>query len=198
MRYEKKRCKYCGHIYYYQSSGEGCFEPTNDDTYCHRCKAIINKALAEQVPKEDKITHFPKESEKFSDNLLKTFEEIKNDFQPQTMFVSCPLEFDNIDIFSYKRNKYYICWNNDNIDDKHYYIDYEYCQSTREYKREYEFLNCRSDIHNYSKGCNLYRQMLNFYSQNKINEVKIELPKGKPLFYTWDVLDNINSEREDE
>ena len=44
-----KRCNHCQSRYYYQASGNGCFQPLNDSNYCAECKAIIIQAL-ESIP----------------------------------------------------------------------------------------------------------------------------------------------------
>ena len=46
-----RECKHCGIRYSYQRSGHGCFDETNDETYCRECKKVIIKALI-NVPKK--------------------------------------------------------------------------------------------------------------------------------------------------
>jgi hypothetical protein len=51
MTHYTKRCKHCKSTYTYQGSGDGCFRPMNDDTYCPVCKAVIIEAL-KTIPKK--------------------------------------------------------------------------------------------------------------------------------------------------
>lgn len=55
MTHRAKRCKHCQTKYYYQASGDGCFNPTNDSSYCPSCKELINEALKDVTVKFKKI-----------------------------------------------------------------------------------------------------------------------------------------------
>ncbi len=47
------RCAHCKAPYTWQASGEGCFEPLNDQKYCADCKKVVLEALM-RVPKRFK------------------------------------------------------------------------------------------------------------------------------------------------
>lgn len=128
------RCRFCNKEYYYQASGEGCHEPTNDERYCPRCMAIINKALEEKVPKEDR--YFRRAVEVDKDDLIRTLgsdifdkmatlkkEELakKNRFNVSIMV---GLPYRNIDIFTIDRRRVYIASHDkDGNTDEHYFLD---------------------------------------------------------------------------
>jgi len=52
------RGKHCNIEYSYQSSGHGCFEPTNDSIYCPACYAIVLAAL-KNIPVKIKFIYLP-------------------------------------------------------------------------------------------------------------------------------------------
>lgn len=181
------RCCFCGQPYTYLASGNGCLDPTNDEKYCPRCKEIINKALKKQVPETDKIISCPKEVEKFSDELLNKMLKLKNEYLDKhkgyfslVMSVSCSLQYDNIEIY-----------NNDTTD-KHYYIDYEYCKATKEFKEIFFNYNDNKNVNTYSKGCNITRLL-----QNAIcKERKLDKPLGEFYFDIpeWEIIHSNNKE----
>lgn len=185
------RCHFCGQTYHYHASGDGCLEPTNDEKYCPRCKNIIINSLKEQVPKDDILKPYPKEVDKLSDEILEKMNLLKNKhncFQTSTL---CCLDFNNIEIYVIDNVKYYIAYNN--INEKHYFIEHEYCCSTKEFKKIY--YRCgKSRISDYFiRGCNLTRML-----SNNIKERKLDEPTGKINFnlndwdLTWDVVENKN------
>lgn len=186
------RCCFCGQTYTYLASGDGCLDPTNDRKYCPRCKEIINKALEEQVPKTDRIISCPKEVEKFSDELLNKMLNLKNEylenrkgFFSSVMSVSCSLQYDNIEIYNIDKKRYYIAYNND-TDDKHYYIDYEYCKATKEFKEIFFNYNDNKNVDTYSKGCNIVKIL-----QNAVCEKRgLDKPLGKIYFNMseWEII----------
>jgi hypothetical protein len=45
VRHITTECIHCGSIYYYQASGHGCHEKTNDSKYCKSCKQILINTL---------------------------------------------------------------------------------------------------------------------------------------------------------
>jgi copper chaperone CopZ len=51
MTHKKSYCIHCGVMYYYQGSGQGCFDPINDPKHCPECMGVINEALS-KVPKK--------------------------------------------------------------------------------------------------------------------------------------------------
>ena len=201
MTHEKKRCKYCGKIYYYQASGDGCFEPTNDDTYCPRCKEIINKALDTEVLKDDIIIHAPKEVDKFSDELLEKMEIIKNEYVNEhkgncfIMSVACSIDYEHIDIFTIDGYKYYIAWNED-INDKHYFQEYEYIAEIKTFIQPYNFIKRNTDT--YSIGSCFGRSMRKFFENNKFNDnFKLNPPTGELYFFeTFSITDLRNGNKD--
>lgn len=128
------RCRFCNKEYHYQASGEGCHEPTNDERYCPRCMAIINLALEEKVPKEDR--YFRRAVEVDKDDLTRVLgdgifdrmatlkkEELakKNRFN---MSIMVGLPYRNIDIFTIDHRRVYIASNDkDGNTDEHYFLD---------------------------------------------------------------------------
>ena len=50
-----KRCQHCLVTYSYQSSGYGCFEPTNDDRHCPECRAVILEVLKDVPRRFEKV-----------------------------------------------------------------------------------------------------------------------------------------------
>lgn len=60
MRLEHRRCDHCRAPYNYQSTGEGCHAPLNDNKYCADCMAQIIKTL-DQIPKRFKAIYRPVE-----------------------------------------------------------------------------------------------------------------------------------------
>lgn len=50
-----KRCKHCQRFYYYQGSGDGCFDNLNDERYCPECMKDILKVL-NKIPLHSKKT----------------------------------------------------------------------------------------------------------------------------------------------
>lgn len=194
MQHYNKRCKFCGRTYSYQASGYSCLEPNNDENYCPECKSIILDALENQVPKEKRIVPSIKEVKKFSGELLTKMEQLKNEYYDKTkghisMVGYCSLYYDNIDIYYINGIKYYIAY--DNIDDIHYFIDYEYCRFTNEYKEQYIYYNRKNS---YLKGINTAKQ-LSKISYNDFKPLPIEGPAGK--LYYFDHF-SIKSEREQE
>lgn len=53
-----KRCVHCRTHYFYQASGHGCGERTNDPNYCPDCKARVLEALA-SIPARFECRYFP-------------------------------------------------------------------------------------------------------------------------------------------
>ena len=118
MTHIEKRCCYCGHTYYFQGSGDGCFEKTNNDRYCPKCMKIIIDSLEKMVPKEDIVVKKTKEigKETLSSKVLNRMEQLKNDHENEiknrrfstSTAVTFSLDFDNIEIYRIDRNTYYI------------------------------------------------------------------------------------------
>ena len=67
MRHIISRCEHCGKEYFYQASGDGCFDSLNDRHYCPECKQAIIDALS-KIPVQFK----PKlnECERPSDDII--------------------------------------------------------------------------------------------------------------------------------
>ena len=59
MRKTYKRCSHCGVRYIYQSSGSGCHDFLNNDSWCPDCMQVIEDALS-QIPIKRKkdIIHY--------------------------------------------------------------------------------------------------------------------------------------------
>lgn len=128
------RCRFCNKEYHYQASGEGCHEPTNDERYCPRCMTIINQALEEKVPKEDR--YFRRAVEVDKDDLIRIlgsdiFDRMtalkKEELAKKNLFnvsIMVGLPYRNIDIFTIDRRRVYIASNDkDGNTDEHYFLD---------------------------------------------------------------------------
>lgn len=195
MTHTKKRCYFCGNTYYYQGSGEDCLEPTNDDRYCSSCKAIIDKALEEQVPKENILIFYPKEVENFNEELLKKMKELKSSYEEKKRNCSisyfCSLDYDNIEIYYIGRYKYYIAYNED-INDKHYFIEYEYCKTTKEYSKPFEYLGNKLND-SYAIGISSFRIMKEF-SKIEFSSSKLDKPNGLDFFEFFDIIEKENKD----
>lgn len=50
MRHEIRRCIHCGRRYAFQSSGDGCMDPFNDERFCPACQTAVREAL-KAIPK---------------------------------------------------------------------------------------------------------------------------------------------------
>lgn len=101
------------------------------------------------------------------------------------MSVSCSLQYDNIEVYNIDKKRYYIAYNND-TDDKHYYIDYEYCKATKEFKEIFFNYNDNKNVDTYSKGCNIVKSLQNVvYKEQKLNK-----PLGKIYFNIpeWEII----------
>lgn len=174
MTHIEKRCHYCGHTYYWQGSGEGCFEKTNNDKYCPRCMEIIIDSLNKSVPNDDIIIKGTKEinKESLSSEILNKMEQLKSEYNekiknrefPASVAVSSTLDFDNIEIYHINRYIYYVCWNNDDEENKHYYQNYEYYPVKKKYTVPYKDLTIVSD--RFGKGCNIIRSFRNMCIQD--------------------------------
>lgn len=182
MTHEKKRCNYCGHTYYYQGSGEGCLDKINNDRYCPKCMKIIIDSLDKLVPREDIIIKSEKEIDKetLSDDILSKMKDLKTKYLERTknlslstsLGVGSNLDFDKIEIYHINGYKYYICWNDDNEEDKHYFQDYEYNPTKKEYIIPYENVSYFvSD--SFSKGCNMLHELRNMTCRN----IEVPFPK---------------------
>lgn len=128
------RCRFCNKEYHYQASGEGCHEPTNDERYCPRCMTIINQALEEKVPKEDR--YFRRAVEVDKDDLIRTlgsdiFDRMatlkKEELAKENRFnvsIMVWLPYKNINIFNIDHRRIYIASHDkDGNTDEHYFID---------------------------------------------------------------------------
>lgn len=204
MDIKLKRCIYCGNIYSYQASGQGCFEETNDDRYCPRCKKIINEALENNVSKDDIITHKPFQCNKFSNELLQEMDKLKMTINSNMIMVNCMLEYDIIEIYTINNKKYYICYNKGE-EEKYYFIEKEYCKYSNIIKNDYIDYNRYSPNNSLNYGYNLTRVFKNL----KIPERKLDKPKGDIFydipewtiennnrFYRWNEIDLSNEQKE--
>lgn len=194
-----KRCKYCDKVYHYQASGNGCFRETNDENYCPRCKEIINEALLNKVPKNDILIHIPIKCDKFTDDLLQKMDKIKKEYEEDkrkyfssAIALGSELDYDNIEKYYIDSKIYYICYNDDNKENKDYFIEKEFCKYDKTVKDIYYDYNRYSKKDSLIYCCNICRRMKKAFSE----PFKVSKPCGK-LFYNdiipeWEIINKNN------
>lgn len=186
MTHQEHRCKFCGKTYFYQASGVGCLASANDEDYCPRCKEIIDKALNENVPEEDRLKHRPKECGKFPQELLEKMENLKSDYYNGSIRIRklfSVIDYENIEVYHIGGKIYYILYNDAN--DKHYFIEYEHCQATGEYKDVYREVG-RASADCYVEGYSTAGKLKKMYSKDKMpSPQKMPEPLGKLYYSDW-------------